>query len=141
MGVKCGLILAKISSCSVFAGRAPPTGLEPVTLRDAIVNCQRYSLLLDHARDLREQTRTGARHFASLAAISWDFSGTNRYDRPMQGRPPMPLGTHGKIRIYRRGDAWMARALVRDWDGVTRYVQKQGRTQAAAQRPRRVSAG
>jgi integrase len=52
----------------------------------------------------------------------------------MQGRPPMPLGTHGKIRIYRRGDAWMARALVRDWDGVTRYAQKQGRTQAAAQR-------
>src|SRR3954447_23853727 len=54
----------------VSAGRAPPTGLEPVTLRDAIVNCHRYSLLLDHARDLREQTRTRARHFASLAAIS-----------------------------------------------------------------------
>jgi integrase len=46
----------------------------------------------------------------------------------------MPLGTHGKIRTYRRGDGWMARALVRDWDGVTRYAQKQGRTQAAAQR-------
>jgi|tagenome__1003787_1003787.scaffolds.fasta_scaffold20809817_1 integrase len=46
----------------------------------------------------------------------------------------MPLGTHGKIRIYPRGNGWMARALVRDWDGVTRYAQKQGRTQAAAQR-------
>jgi hypothetical protein len=46
----------------------------------------------------------------------------------------MPLGTHGKIRIYPRGDGWMARALVRDWDGVTRYAQKHGRTQAAAQR-------
>src|SRR3954451_10758010 len=39
MGVKWGLILAKISSCSVFAGRAPPTGLEPVTLRFLSHSC------------------------------------------------------------------------------------------------------
>jgi integrase len=49
-------------------------------------------------------------------------------------RPPLPLGTYGRIRTYRQGDGWRARTLYRDWDGATRHVQKHGRTEAAAQR-------
>ena len=49
-------------------------------------------------------------------------------------RPPLPLGTYGRIRAYRRGDGWRARTLYRDWDGATRHVEKHGRTQGAAER-------
>jgi integrase len=46
----------------------------------------------------------------------------------------MPLGTHGTIRTYRHGKGWKARTLYRDWDGVTRYVQANAPTEAAAKR-------
>ncbi|MDT0353282.1 site-specific integrase [Pseudonocardia sp. DSM 45834] len=49
-------------------------------------------------------------------------------------RPPLPLGTNGRIRVYRHGDSWRARTLYRDWDGTTRHVEKYARTQAAAER-------
>ena len=49
-------------------------------------------------------------------------------------RPPLPLGTYGRIRAYRRGDGWRARTLYCDWDGATRHVEKHGRTQGAAER-------
>ena len=52
----------------------------------------------------------------------------------IMARPPMPSGPTARIRIYRRGDGWMARTLYRDWDGITRHVQKHARTQAAAER-------
>lgn len=49
-------------------------------------------------------------------------------------RPPLPLGTYGRIRVYRHGDSWRARTLYRDWDGTTRHVERYARTQAAAER-------
>lgn len=47
-------------------------------------------------------------------------------------RPPLPLGTHGKIRTYRTSTGWRATAKFRDFDGVTRPVERWGRTKTAA---------
>lgn len=48
-------------------------------------------------------------------------------------RPELPLGTHGRVRVERRGDAWRARAKFRDFDGVTREVERRGHTRSAAE--------
>lgn len=50
------------------------------------------------------------------------------------GRPPMPIGTHGKIRFYPTAGGWRAMTLFRDYDGVTRPVERTGKTKAAAER-------
>lgn len=50
-------------------------------------------------------------------------------------RPPHPLGTTGNVRTYRTRSGWRARTTYRDFDGVTREVQRHGRTEAAAKRP------
>ena len=50
------------------------------------------------------------------------------------GRPPHPLGVSGKVRTYRTESGWRARTTHRDHDGVTREVQRHGRTKAAAER-------
>lgn len=51
------------------------------------------------------------------------------------GRPPHPIGTAGAIRTYKDGPGrWRARTTFRDFDGVTREVQKAGKTEAAAKR-------
>jgi integrase len=49
-------------------------------------------------------------------------------------RPPLPLGTAGKIRYVRSGKSWIARCGFRDMDGVTRPVERSGVTKAAAER-------
>ncbi|MFE9745995.1 tyrosine recombinase XerC [Saccharothrix saharensis] len=49
-------------------------------------------------------------------------------------RPPLPLGTHGKIRTYRTSTGWRATTKFRDFDGVTRPVERWGKTKAAAVR-------
>ena len=41
------------------------------------------------------------------------------------GRPPLPLGTWGRIRRYQVGPkTWRAVANYRDYDGVTRPVER-----------------
>lgn len=50
------------------------------------------------------------------------------------GRPQLPLGTYGKIRIYPHGQGFRAMTSFRDYDGRTRSVQKHGKTKAAAER-------
>lgn len=51
------------------------------------------------------------------------------------GRPPLPVGTAGKIRFERLGRRRVrARVEVRDYDGETREVNRSGPTQAAAER-------
>ncbi|WP_367131173.1 tyrosine recombinase XerC [Saccharothrix sp. HUAS TT1] len=47
-------------------------------------------------------------------------------------RPPLPLGTYGKIRTYQDSAGWRARTNFRDFDGVTRPVERRGRTEATA---------
>ena len=47
-------------------------------------------------------------------------------------RPPLPLGTWGKIRHEERDGYVIARARFRDYDGVTRDVTRVGRSRAAA---------
>lgn len=49
-------------------------------------------------------------------------------------RPPLVLGTWGKIVRMKRGSAWIAYARFRDYDGVTRQVERGGATGAAAER-------
>ncbi len=50
------------------------------------------------------------------------------------GRPPLPIGTYGKIRTYQTVTGWRARTKYRDADGVTRPVERTGRSEAAAVR-------
>ena len=53
------------------------------------------------------------------------------------GRPPLPIGTYGKIRTYPpRGDGegWRAMTKFRDDDGKTRPVERRGKSEAAAVR-------
>jgi integrase len=49
-------------------------------------------------------------------------------------RPSLPLGTFGKIRIYQAPGGYRCRTLFRDYDGVTRPVERTARTRAAADR-------
>jgi integrase len=46
----------------------------------------------------------------------------------------MPIGTHGKIRFYPTAGGWRAMTKFRDYDGVTRPVERTGKTKAAAER-------
>lgn len=50
------------------------------------------------------------------------------------GRPPLELGTAGRVRIYPHGDRFRARTLYRDYDGRTRAIERTGRTRGSAQR-------
>ena len=53
----------------------------------------------------------------------------------MSPKPPLPLGTWGKVRRQKApGGQWRARARYRDTDGVTRSVEAWGKTGAAAER-------
>jgi hypothetical protein len=49
-------------------------------------------------------------------------------------RPHLELGTHGRIGVYPDPARHRAACLYRDWDGVTREVQRQARTKGAAER-------
>lgn len=48
-------------------------------------------------------------------------------------RPPLPIGTYGRIRCTRSGKSWVARAAFRDYDGVTRDVERTGPTKTLAE--------
>src|SRR5665647_3192874 len=50
------------------------------------------------------------------------------------GRPPLPVGTIGKIRLYKFPTGYRARALVRDFDGRTREVERTRPSKGAAER-------
>nr|WP_042179781.1 site-specific integrase [Kibdelosporangium sp. MJ126-NF4]CTQ88388.1 Phage integrase [Kibdelosporangium sp. MJ126-NF4] len=51
------------------------------------------------------------------------------------GRPTLPLGSWGKIRRYQKGPkTWRAMTKYRDYDGVTRPVERWGSTGAKAER-------
>lgn len=54
-------------------------------------------------------------------------------------RPPLPLGTHGRIRIYRTTNGYRARTLVRDYDGRTRQIERNAATKSAAEIALRVA--
>ena len=50
------------------------------------------------------------------------------------GRPHLPLGTAGSVRVYAVPTGYRARTKVRDMDGVTRELERTARTRAAAER-------
>lgn len=49
-------------------------------------------------------------------------------------RPPLPLGSYGKIKTWQEGKTWLGRAKFRDFDGTVRLVKRSGKTKAAAVR-------
>ncbi|MDQ3887274.1 MAG: site-specific integrase, partial [Actinomycetota bacterium] len=52
-------------------------------------------------------------------------------------RPPLPMGTHGSITITKRAGratVYVARCRFRDYDGVTRTLERHGSTKTAASR-------
>jgi hypothetical protein len=55
-----------------------------------------------------------------------------RPSRCLMARPPLAIGTAGKIRVTGSGSSHRARALFRDRDGVTRPVERSGRSAGAA---------
>lgn len=55
------------------------------------------------------------------------------------GRPANPLGTFGSITVARYGDGYRARARYRDYDGVSRGVERHAKTKAAAERELRAA--
>lgn len=48
------------------------------------------------------------------------------------GRPPLPVGTAGEIRVYPVRDGFRARCLVRDYDGKVRELERSGSSEAKA---------
>lgn len=44
------------------------------------------------------------------------------------GRPPLPVGTAGEVRVYPVGGGFRARCKVRDYDGKVRYLERSGST-------------
>ena len=56
-------------------------------------------------------------------------------------RPPLPVGSYGKITSWQDGPIWLARAKFRDFDGVARPVKRSGKTRTAAERALRAALG
>ena len=53
----------------------------------------------------------------------------------MAGRPPTPIGTHGKIKQTELAERlWEARTYFRDYDGKSRLVSRRGTSGPAAER-------
>ncbi|MGH3795180.1 MAG: site-specific integrase [Pseudonocardiaceae bacterium] len=48
------------------------------------------------------------------------------------GRPPLPVGTAGEVRVYPVRDGFRARCLVRDYDGKIRELERSGPSAAKA---------
>src|SRR4029453_12999389 len=55
------------------------------------------------------------------------------------GRPPLSVGTSGSISTPPYGTGYRARTRYRDYDGVTRRVERHGRTKGAAERALRMA--
>ena len=52
-----------------------------------------------------------------------------------RGRPPLPIGSWGSIRVYHKASgSWWAEAYYRDFDGSTRLVGRAGASEAKARR-------
>ena len=49
------------------------------------------------------------------------------------GRPPLAIGTAGKIRTTGSGTSWRARCGFRDYDGVVRAIERNGTTKTSAE--------
>src|SRR4051812_38635568 len=54
-------------------------------------------------------------------------------------RPPLSIGTYGKIKTWQEDKVWLARAKFRDFDGIVRSVKRSGKTKAAAERALRAA--
>src|SRR3954454_19153739 len=50
----------------------------------------------------------------------------------LMARPPLRLGQHGEISVAPKRGQWVARCRLRGFDGVTRKLERAGRTRTAA---------
>jgi hypothetical protein len=51
-----------------------------------------------------------------------------------RGRPPLPVGTYGRIQVYRLSwGGFRARVRYRDYDGVTRHIERVGPSRTGAE--------
>src|SRR3954451_19610742 len=50
----------------------------------------------------------------------------------LMARPPLPLGEHGEISIAPKRGQWVARCRFRGLDGITRKVERWGKSRTAA---------
>jgi integrase len=57
----------------------------------------------------------------------------------LMGRPPLSVGTSGSISTSPYGTGYRARTRYRDYDAVTRRVERHGRTKGAAERALRMA--
>ena len=57
----------------------------------------------------------------------------------LMARPPLPVGSYGKITSWQDGPIWLARAKFRDFDGVARPVKRSAKTRTAAERALRAA--
>jgi integrase len=55
-----------------------------------------------------------------------------RIRRASDGPPPLPVGTYGEIRTYSVGKSFKAETNYRDFDGVTRRVERRAKSKRAA---------
>jgi len=89
----------------------------------AILRLQKPSLirqfLLD---DLAPDDEGRPRTAVNCVAKVWRMSRIN-----------LALGTHGRVRTYRRGSGWRADTNFRDWDGIVRRVQSTAQTRSGAE--------
>jgi hypothetical protein len=49
-------------------------------------------------------------------------------------RPPLPLGSYGKITTWQEGVGYVPRTKFRDFDGIVRLVRRHGKSRAGAER-------
>lgn len=54
-------------------------------------------------------------------------------------RPPLPVGSYGKIKTWLQDGVWIARVQYRDFDGKVRMVKRRGPSEAAATRALRAA--
>jgi hypothetical protein len=85
--------------------------------------------------------RFGRRAKSLLSVNGCHYQGVNRGWRTLLllGRPPLSVGTFGAISTAPYGTGYRAHTLYRDYDGVTRRVERHGRTKGAAERALRVA--
>ena len=70
---------------------------------------------------------------STSGVVTWGLNRGHAYPQSV-GRPSLSVGTAGRVRTYRTGTGWRARTLYRDYDGITRDLERAGKTRGAAER-------
>jgi Phage integrase, N-terminal SAM-like domain len=138
---------AILMNCSTSSGCAKPpslqkslselaTRLELVTAVYESGPCRFLSLLINRRADKVLCIYKGVINvhlLSTSSVVTWGLNGGHAYPQSV-GRPSLSVGTAGRVRTYRTGTGWRARTLYRDYDGITRDLERAGKTRGAAER-------